>query len=56
MKKFKIAVIPGDGIGNEVMTEGIKVLDTFASIKGDLSFEYEFFPWGCEYYLKTGNK
>lgn len=55
MKKFKIAVIPGDGIGNEVMTEGIKVLDTFASIKGNLSFEYEFFPWGCEYYLKTGN-
>lgn len=55
MKKYKIAVIPGDGIGNDVMAEGIKVLDTFAAIKGNLHFDYEFFPWGCEHYLKTGN-
>ena len=54
MKVYKIAVIPGDGIGNEVMNEGIKVLNTFAELKGDIRFTYEYFPWGCEYYLKTG--
>ena len=52
---FRIAVIPGDGIGNEVVPEGLRVLDHLASkSNGDLSFEYESFPWGCEYYLKTG--
>jgi len=54
MREYKIAVIPGDGIGNEVMDEGIKVLNTFAELKGDIKFTYEHFPWGCEYYLKTG--
>ncbi|ABR50352.1 tartrate dehydrogenase [Alkaliphilus metalliredigens QYMF] len=54
MKKFKIAVIPGDGIGNEVTAEGVKVLNTYAEIKGNVEFSYEYFPWGCEYYLKTG--
>lgn len=54
MREYKIAVIPGDGIGNEVMDEGIKVLNLFAELKGDIKFTYEYFPWGCEYYLKTG--
>ena len=54
MKTFKIAVIPGDGIGNEVVAEGIKVLDTISSLDGGFKFEYTYFPWGCEYYLKTG--
>ena len=54
MKTFKIAVIPGDGIGKEVVKEGIKVLDTIASIDGGFKFAYTYFPWGCEYYLKTG--
>ena len=54
MKTFKIAVIPGDGIGKEVVAEGIKVLDTIASIDGGFQFAYTYFPWGCEYYLKTG--
>ncbi|MDS1030204.1 tartrate dehydrogenase [Bacillota bacterium LX-D] len=54
MTTFKIAAIPGDGIGNEVTDEGIKILNTFAELKGNLKFEYEHFPWSCEYYLKTG--
>ena len=54
-KHFKIAVIPGDGIGNEVVPEGLRVLEALAhSSNGALSFTFEFFPWGCEYYLKTG--
>src|SRR6266478_5012751 len=54
-KKFRIAVIPGDGIGNEVVPEGLRVLDRLAATSGGaLAFEYESFPWGCEYYLRTG--
>jgi tartrate dehydrogenase/decarboxylase/D-malate dehydrogenase len=52
---FRIAVIPGDGIGNEVVPEGLRVLDRLAEQSaGRFSFEYEHFPWGCEYYLQTG--
>ena len=52
---FRIAVIPGDGIGNEVVPEGLKILDRLAADSGGaFSFEYEHFPWGCEYYLETG--
>src|SRR5258706_15221602 len=54
-RKFRIAVIPGDGIGNEVVPEGLRVLDRLAAKSGGtLAFEYESFPWGCEYYLRTG--
>ena len=52
---FRIAVIPGDGIGNEVVPEGLRVLDRLAEGSGGaFSFDYEHFPYGCEYYLKTG--
>lgn len=54
MKTYKIAVIPGDGIGPEVVAEGVKVLNTIASIDGTFSFNFDYFPWGCEYYLKQG--
>jgi len=50
---YRIAVIPGDGIGNEVVPEGIKVLETVSSVF-DLSFEYENFDWSCERYLDAG--
>ncbi len=54
-KQFRIAVIPGDGIGQEVVPEGLRVLDHLAATSGgDISFTYESFPWGCEYYLKHG--
>lgn len=54
MKTYKIAVIPGDGIGPDVIKEGIKILDTISELDGTFKFEYTYFPWGCEYYLKTG--
>ena len=49
MKSFKIAVIPGDGIGSEVVPEGIRVVDAAAKRFG-LQFTWEQFPWSCEYY------
>ena len=54
MKTYKIAVIAGDGIGPEVITEGVKVLQAVAQLDGRFQFEFTHFPWGCEYYLKTG--
>src|SRR5688500_11064674 len=54
MKEYRIAVIPGDGIGNEVMEEGLKVLDKVSSLYGNVKFKYDHFDWGCEYYLKHG--
>jgi tartrate dehydrogenase/decarboxylase/D-malate dehydrogenase len=52
---LEIAVIPGDGIGQEVVPEGLRVLDRLAaSSAGRFAFRYEHFPWGCQYYLQTG--
>jgi tartrate dehydrogenase/decarboxylase / D-malate dehydrogenase len=52
---FEIAVIPGDGIGGEVIGEGVRVLDRVAELSGgDVSFNWVYFPWGCGHYLETG--
>lgn len=54
MLKHKVAVIGGDGIGPEVIAEGVKILKKVAELDGSFDFEFEEFPWGCEYYLETG--
>jgi len=55
MKRVRrIAVIPGDGIGKEVISEGIKCLDALSEIVENLKFQFEYFPWGSEYYLQQG--
>ena len=45
MKTYKIAVIAGDGIGPEVLAEGIKVLETAAALDGGFAFEFTHFPF-----------
>jgi tartrate dehydrogenase/decarboxylase / D-malate dehydrogenase len=54
VKILKIAVIAGDGVGPEVINEGIKVLNKVASIDSTFQFEFTYFPWGCEFYSKHG--
>ncbi|GAA3716241.1 tartrate dehydrogenase [Salinicoccus jeotgali] len=54
MKKIKLSVVPGDGIGNEVMPHALDILDVVGEIHGGLDFEYEHFEYGCDYYLKHG--
>mgnify|MGYP001465264128 CR=1 FL=1 len=54
MKNYKIALIPGDGIGPEVVAEGVKVLKAIEEMDSKISFSFKEFPWGCEYYLKHG--
>jgi tartrate dehydrogenase/decarboxylase/D-malate dehydrogenase len=53
IKTIKIAVIPGDGIGKEVVPEGIRVMEA-AGRKHGIDFEWTQFDWSCEAYLKTG--
>ncbi len=54
MRTYTVAVIPGDGIGPEVITEGVRILEEAARLDGRFSFQFEYYPWGCEYYLKYG--
>ncbi|MEJ8543864.1 tartrate dehydrogenase [Brevibacillus borstelensis] len=54
MTIYKIACIPGDGIGPEVIAEGVKILNRAAQLDGSFRFAFTHFPWGCEYYAKTG--
>lgn len=53
MATHKIAVIPGDGIGKEVVPQGIKVMQAAGQADG-LTLDFAEFPWGCDHYLKYG--
>lgn len=54
-KVFRIAVVPGDGIGLEVTPVAVNVLDRLGELSGgELGFEYAEFPWGSHHYLETG--
>ena len=51
--KHRIAAIPGDGIGKEVVPEGQRVLDAAARRFG-FELEWKYFDWSCEVYARTG--
>lgn len=53
MSHYRIAVLPGDGIGKEVVPEGVRVLDAVGRRIG-VTFTWTQFDWNCETYLKTG--
>ena len=53
MPSYRIAVIPGDGIGNEVVPEGIRVLEA-AGRRFGISFTWDHFDWSCEYFQRHG--
>ncbi|HDH27585.1 MAG TPA: 3-isopropylmalate dehydrogenase, partial [Euryarchaeota archaeon] len=52
MTSYKISTIPGDGIGPEVLREGIKVLEAVGE-KENINFEWIEHPYGAEHYLAT---
>lgn len=54
MNHYRIAVIGGDGVGPEVVPEGIRVLEAAAHLDGSFQLAFEEFPWGSGYYLETG--
>jgi tartrate dehydrogenase/decarboxylase / D-malate dehydrogenase len=54
MKTYRIATIPGDGIGKEVIPAGQEVLAALARATSALAFEFESFGWGGDYYRRHG--
>src|SRR5512143_461948 len=54
MKTYTIAAIPGDGIGTEVVSAGVEVLQALAKRDGRFAFTVDHFDWGGEYYKKHG--
>ena len=52
-RSYRIAVIPGDGIGKEVIPEGIKIINEIAP-SFDIDIEWQWFDWSCQRYLETG--
>jgi tartrate dehydrogenase/decarboxylase / D-malate dehydrogenase len=54
MRRYRIAVIPGDGIGKEVISAGIEVLKALADRDGGIAWSFDQLDWGSDYYRETG--
>ena len=54
MRHFRIAAIPGDGIGTEVVAAGIEILDACAQRDGGFALKFDHFDWGSGHYKKHG--
>ena len=54
MRHHRIAAIPGDGIGGEVIAAGIEVLQALAARDGSFGLDFESFDWGSDYYKAHG--
>ena len=54
MRRYRIALVPGDGIGKEVVPAGRQVLEALAANENELGFDFESFAWGGDYYRAHG--
>lgn len=54
MRTYSIAAIPGDGVGPEVIDAGLRVLRALEQKPGGFHLDVESFPWGSDFYKKTG--
>ena len=54
MNSYRIAAVPGDGIGKEVIAAGVEVLQALAERDGGFKLDVETFDWGSDYYKKHG--
>ncbi len=54
MRRHRIAAIPADGIGKEVIPAGLEVVQALAARTGDFALDVEHFPWGSDHYRGTG--
>jgi tartrate dehydrogenase/decarboxylase / D-malate dehydrogenase len=55
MRHYRIAVLPGDGIGHDVIAEGLQCLNLLADVHGGFRLDTETFDWSCTRYLHTGS-
>jgi tartrate dehydrogenase/decarboxylase/D-malate dehydrogenase len=54
MHHYQIAVLPGDGIGPEVITESVQTLEALAELHGGFRLDTQHFDWGSERFLREG--
>ena len=54
MRRYRIAVVPGDGVGPEVITEGLRVVARVAELTGSFVVQTTTYPWSCAWYLANG--
>ena len=54
MRRYRLAVIPGDGIGKEVIPAGVEVLTALAEAEGGFEFAFDNFAWGSDHFRATG--
>lgn len=54
MKRYRLALIPGDGVGTEVIPVGLDVLCRAGEVTGSFAFETVEYPWSCRWYLEHG--
>lgn len=54
VNKYRIAVLSGDGIGKEVIPEGLRILEAVEKKTGAFHMQFDPYPWGSDYYLQTG--
>lgn len=54
-RSYRIAAIPGDGIGIEVVAAALEVLETAAKVSGEYTIETTHLPWGTAYFKETGS-
>ena len=54
MRRYRIAVIPGDGVGKEVIPAGLEVLEALAEREGGFEWTFDRFDWGSDHYRATG--
>ncbi|MBN1931828.1 MAG: tartrate dehydrogenase [Desulfobacterales bacterium] len=52
MRQIHLKLIPGDGVGLEVIREGKRILNQIEKIHGGIKFKYDEYDWGCTYYLE----
>src|SRR5688572_31840239 len=55
MREYKIAAIPGDGIGVEVIAAGLKALEVLGQRDRGFRLKVEHFPWSSDYYVRNGH-
>src|ERR1700734_1298212 len=54
MRRYKLAIIPGDGIGKEVIPAGVEALTALSQRDGGFELACEHFDWGSDFYRATG--
>ena len=54
MTTHRLAIIPGDGVGREVVPEGLRAVRAAAEVTGSFDIETVDYPWSCEYYAQHG--